>query len=159
MLYLKRLERAATKDCGPVPFDPTKRNKTIFHRSTQSSVATQKIVGYMSFAAQISMRVSGNYWLLPIQAKIGFEFSEDSQKGEGPDFIGKINGKTVTVACVTFSGGDFEYDPKNALPVANYSSEIEYEEDGGYIGGQHLDQLRLRVAGAFKSKLEQREKN
>lgn len=60
--------------------------------------------------------------------------------------------------CVTFSGGDFEYDPKNALPVANYSSEIEYEEDGGYIGGQHLDQLRLRVAGAFKSKLEQREK-
>jgi hypothetical protein len=40
MLYLKRLERAATKDCGPVPFDPTKRNKTIFHRSTQSSVAT-----------------------------------------------------------------------------------------------------------------------
>jgi hypothetical protein len=63
------------------------------------------------------------------------------------------------VECVTFSGGDFEYDPKNALPVANYSSEIEYEEGGGYIGGQHLDQLRLRVAGAFKSKLEQREKH
>jgi hypothetical protein len=63
------------------------------------------------------------------------------------------------VACVTFSGGDFEYDPKNALPVANYSSEIEYGEDGGYISGQHLDQLRLRVEGAFKSKLEQREKN
>jgi hypothetical protein len=27
MLYLKRLERAATKDCGPVPFDPKKRKQ------------------------------------------------------------------------------------------------------------------------------------
>jgi hypothetical protein len=68
------------------------------------------------------------------------------------------DGQTLWVEAVACGPGDplLATDPANVVPrIDQYPGGLSKDDDGGYVGGQHLTQLSLRVATAFKSKLKQ----
>ncbi|MBZ0229793.1 MAG: hypothetical protein K8F58_15265 [Bauldia sp.] len=85
------------------------------------------------------------------------------KNGAGPDFkVSLSSGQTLWVEAVTCQPGDpsTAKSPANVVPTGDrYNNNLRNEDDGGYVGGQHLRHLALRVSTVFDTKLKQAKKH
>ncbi len=91
---------------------------------------------------------------------------------EGLDLLVEdVEGKRLWIECVTCGTSEWdtkEENQKNLVPtLENYNEKLTFEDsidDGltgkhsSYVGGQHLKQLKLRIANSFSEKIKQIQK-
>ena len=115
------------------------------------------------FIDNFGKKPSPGYWEMAVGCFLldcGLSLSSEwAQRGntKGPDFlVENVDGKRLWVECTTCGLGEDEND--NIPQRENYldTLDLEREEEGAwsYICGQHLRQIKLRVATRFEGKIE-----